>query len=83
MQAWICKYYVVFRLNMALFGVKVLLIEPGFFKTNMSDVAGLNKNTKMLWDKMPQEVRDDYGTDYLQNSKFGSSFYKFVCFLFK
>ncbi|KAM9835905.1 retinol dehydrogenase 7-like [Aulostomus maculatus] len=56
------------RLNMAPFDVKVLCIEPGFFKTNVTDAAILGRNIKMLWEKMPQEVRDDYGTDYLQKS---------------
>ncbi|XP_068612410.1 retinol dehydrogenase 7-like [Brachionichthys hirsutus] len=56
------------RINMAPFGVKVLCIEPGFFKTNMTDVSILSKNVKMLWDRMPQEVRDDYGSHYLQKT---------------
>ncbi|XP_042260509.1 retinol dehydrogenase 16-like [Thunnus maccoyii] len=56
------------RLGMAPFGVKVLCIEPGFFKTNVTDVAILSKNVKMLWDRLPQEVRDDYGQEYLQKS---------------
>lgn len=59
------------RLNMAPFGVKVLCIEPGFFKTNVTDAAILSKNVKSVWDKMPQEVRDDYGQEYLQKCKFG------------
>merc|ERR1712212_753405 len=53
------------RLNMAAFGVKVLCMEPGFFKTNVTDPAILGKDIKRLWDKMPQEVRDAYGPDYL------------------
>lgn len=53
------------------FGVKVLCIEPGFFKTNVTDVAILSRNTKMLWDKLPQEIRDEYGSDYLRKGKFG------------
>ncbi|XP_037131486.1 retinol dehydrogenase 7-like [Syngnathus acus] len=56
------------RLNMAPFGVKVLCIEPGFFKTNVTDAAILSKNIKMLWEKLPQEVRDDYGEEYLKKS---------------
>lgn len=53
------------RLNMAPFGVKVLCIEPGFFKTNVTDTAILSKNVKMLWERLPQDVRDDYGSEYL------------------
>lgn len=54
------------RLNMIPFGVKVLCIEPGFFKTNVTDVDIMGKNVKILWDKLPQEVKDDYGHDYVQ-----------------
>ncbi|XP_034032380.1 retinol dehydrogenase 16-like [Thalassophryne amazonica] len=54
------------RLNMMEFGVKVLCIEPGFFKTNVTDPGNLLKQTNILWNKLPQEVRDDYGPDYVQ-----------------
>lgn len=57
---------------MAAFDVKVLCIEPGFFKTNVTNAAILSKNVKMLWDKLPQDVRDDYGTEYLEKSQFTS-----------
>ncbi|KAK9524100.1 hypothetical protein VZT92_017967 [Zoarces viviparus] len=56
------------RLNMAPFGVKVLCIEPGFFKTNVTDTTILTNNVKTLWDKLPQDVKDDYGTEFLQKS---------------
>ncbi|XP_069577179.1 retinol dehydrogenase 7-like [Brachyistius frenatus] len=56
------------RLNMAPFGVKVLCIEPGFFKTNVTDSAILTKNVNTLWDRLPQDVKDDYGSDYLKRS---------------
>ncbi|XP_030603080.1 retinol dehydrogenase 7-like [Archocentrus centrarchus] len=56
------------RINMAPFGVKVLCIEPGFFKTNVTNSEILGKNVKMVWEKLPQEVRDDYGNEYLQKA---------------
>ncbi|XP_039649336.1 retinol dehydrogenase 16-like isoform X1 [Perca fluviatilis] len=56
------------RLNMAPFGVKVLCIEPGFFKTNVTDTTIITNNVNMLWERLPQETRDDYGTDYLKKS---------------
>ncbi|KAM9805043.1 dehydrogenase/reductase SDR family member 9 [Neosynchiropus ocellatus] len=52
------------RLNMAPFGIKVACIEPGFFKTNVTDVNLMKENVKKLWDRLPQDVRDDYGDDY-------------------
>lgn len=63
------------------FGVKVLCIEPGFFKTNVTDTAILSRNVKMLWDKLPQEVKDDYGPDYLGKGKFGSSFFLYYLYI--
>ncbi|XP_076004895.1 retinol dehydrogenase 7-like [Genypterus blacodes] len=54
------------RINMMPFGVKVLCIEPGFFKTNVTDAGILGRSIKTIWEKMPQEVRDDYGPDYLE-----------------
>ncbi|XP_030603101.1 retinol dehydrogenase 16-like [Archocentrus centrarchus] len=56
------------RINMAPFGVKVLCIEPGFFKTQMTSSEVVCNNIKMLWEKLPQEVRDDYGSEYQQKA---------------
>ena len=68
---------------MAPFGVKVLCIEPGFFKTNVTDTAILSNNIKKLWDKVPQEVKDDYGTGYIAKSKSGSTcFWSYCVFVF-
>ncbi|XP_029375278.1 retinol dehydrogenase 16-like [Echeneis naucrates] len=54
------------RINMAPFGVKVLCIEPGFFKTNVTDGKLHTKTVKMLWERLPQDVRDDYGHEYIE-----------------
>ncbi|XP_076025991.1 retinol dehydrogenase 7-like [Genypterus blacodes] len=56
------------RLNMAPFGVKVLCIEPGFFKTNVTNTQMLTKNLKILWDRLPQDVKDQYGPTFLDKS---------------
>ncbi|XP_076603104.1 retinol dehydrogenase 7-like isoform X2 [Chaetodon auriga] len=56
------------RLSMAPFGVKVACIEPGFFKTNVTDTVMVRKNVMKLWDRLPQNVKDDYGTDFLKLS---------------
>uniref|UniRef100_A0A3Q0SV17 Retinol dehydrogenase 5 (11-cis/9-cis) n=1 Tax=Amphilophus citrinellus TaxID=61819 RepID=A0A3Q0SV17_AMPCI len=64
------------RINMAPFGVKVLCIEPGFFKTQMTSSEVVCNNVKMLWEKLPQEVRDDYGSEYLQKALLSDRFDK-------
>ncbi|XP_061697464.1 retinol dehydrogenase 7-like [Syngnathoides biaculeatus] len=56
------------RLNLAPFAVKVLCVEPGFFKTNVTDPQILEKNGKKLWDRLPQDVKDDYGPDYVERA---------------
>ncbi|XP_028847267.1 dehydrogenase/reductase SDR family member 9 [Denticeps clupeoides] len=53
------------RRNMAPFGVEVLCIEPGFFKTAMTDVDMILNNHQRLWDRLSQDLKDDYGSDYL------------------
>lgn len=67
---------------MAPFDVKVLCIEPGFFKTNVTDAAILSRCVKTLWDRLPQEVKDDYGPDYIQKSKFRSCLFVVVVVFF-
>ncbi|XP_047456660.1 dehydrogenase/reductase SDR family member 9 [Mugil cephalus] len=56
------------RLNMAPFRVKVACIEPGFFKTNVTDTVALKNNMRKLWESLPQDVKDDYGHKFLDNA---------------
>ncbi|XP_023671792.1 dehydrogenase/reductase SDR family member 9 [Paramormyrops kingsleyae] len=53
------------RRNMVPFGVKVLCIEPGFFRTSVTDIDILRDCAKKLWTKLPQEIKDEYGSNYL------------------
>ncbi|KPP58521.1 Retinol dehydrogenase 3-like [Scleropages formosus] len=52
------------RRNMAPFGVKVLCIEPGFFKTAVTDTELVLRGTRKVWEKLPQETKEEYGNDY-------------------
>ncbi|XP_028291142.1 11-cis retinol dehydrogenase-like isoform X2 [Gouania willdenowi] len=54
------------RLDMVPFGVKVLCIEPGFFKTNVSNQTIVGNCLKKQYDKLPQDVKDDYGSIFLE-----------------
>lgn len=56
-------------LNMKPFGVKVACIEPGFFKTHVTDIVVMENGLKKLWDRLPQEVKDDYGQSFLELCK--------------
>ncbi|XP_052004634.1 retinol dehydrogenase 7-like [Xyrauchen texanus] len=57
------------RRNMAPFGVKVLCIEPGFFKTSVTDSGIIQSSLEKLWAKLPQDVKDEYGSDYVDRMK--------------
>ncbi|XP_066542706.1 dehydrogenase/reductase SDR family member 9 [Hoplias malabaricus] len=57
------------RVNMAPFGVKVLCIEPGFFKTNVTNTDIIQSSIEKLWNRLPQDVKSDYGSDYLDRVK--------------
>jgi len=59
------RHILCFSLNMAPFGVKVACIEPGFFKTTVTDTQMLKNNLKKLWDRLPQDTKDDYGPTFL------------------
>lgn len=52
------------RLDMRQFGVKVSMIEPGFFKTAVTQVEPIEADLKRLWTRLPQDVKDSYGSTY-------------------
>ncbi|NWS78603.1 H17B6 dehydrogenase, partial [Crotophaga sulcirostris] len=54
------------RLEMRDFGVKVSIIEPGYFKTNITNVENLEGNFIAMWEKLPEDTKASYGEDYLK-----------------
>ncbi|XP_064257333.1 retinol dehydrogenase 16-like [Passer domesticus] len=55
------------RLEMRNFGVKVCVIEPGYFKTMITNVENLEKNFYASWEKLPAEIKASYGEGYLKD----------------
>jgi len=59
------------RREMAPFGIRVHLIEPGFFKTNMVNVEQYAKQLRIQFDALADEPKKAYGeqtlTGYVQN----------------
>ncbi|XP_053311672.1 17-beta-hydroxysteroid dehydrogenase type 6-like [Spea bombifrons] len=49
------------RREMVPFGVKVSIIEPGFFKTRVTDGEILKDCLTKVWARLPEEVRRAYG----------------------
>ncbi|KAJ6656484.1 hypothetical protein lerEdw1_003772 [Lerista edwardsae] len=62
------------RRDMYHFGVKVSIVEPGFFKTAVTNLDSIEASLKQLWDRMSPEARQSYGEDffpkYLKIQKF-------------
>uniref|UniRef100_A0A669QA19 Retinol dehydrogenase 16 n=1 Tax=Phasianus colchicus TaxID=9054 RepID=A0A669QA19_PHACC len=55
------------RLEMQHFGVKVSIIEPGYFKTGITSTVGLEKSFLRTWERLPNETKASYGDKYLQD----------------
>ncbi|XP_014797080.1 PREDICTED: 11-cis retinol dehydrogenase-like, partial [Calidris pugnax] len=45
------------RRDMYHFGVSVSIVEPGFFKTAVTDLGGIEGSLRLLWDRLPPETR--------------------------
>lgn len=58
-----------FRLELSSFGVKVCIIEPGYFKTAVTDGKNFKESFNSIWERLPGEIRQAYGESYFQGSK--------------
>ncbi|XP_058529721.1 retinol dehydrogenase 16-like [Ochotona princeps] len=54
------------RRELSYFGVKVAIIEPGYFKTSMSSSEVFTRSFGELWDRASSEVKDLYGKKFLE-----------------
>ncbi|XP_005139668.3 retinol dehydrogenase 16-like [Melopsittacus undulatus] len=55
------------RLDMRSFGVKVSVIEPGYFQTNITNAENIQKHFMAIWEKLPEDIKADYGEGYLKH----------------
>ncbi|XP_062434667.1 dehydrogenase/reductase SDR family member 9 [Rhea pennata] len=54
------------RRDMKAFGVKVSCIEPGLFRTALSNPAKTMKEKEVIWNQLPLSIKKQYGNEYLQ-----------------
>lgn len=54
------------RREMVPFGVNVSIIEPGYFRTEISDSKRLLENIKNKWEKLPDEIQKSYGQAFFE-----------------
>ncbi|XP_067270856.1 retinol dehydrogenase 5 isoform X1 [Pseudorasbora parva] len=53
------------RRDIQNFGVNVCIIEPGFFKTQVTSLEPIEKELHRLWNQLTPEVKESYGEKYL------------------
>ncbi|XP_038170325.1 retinol dehydrogenase 16 isoform X1 [Arvicola amphibius] len=53
------------RRELSYFGVKVAIVEPGFFRTGITSSDRHFCSAKMLWDRASSEVKEVYGEKFL------------------
>uniref|UniRef100_A0A8C8RPG5 Retinol dehydrogenase 16 n=1 Tax=Pelusios castaneus TaxID=367368 RepID=A0A8C8RPG5_9SAUR len=54
------------RLEMLPFGVKVCMIEPGYFRTTITNPQLIAENITRKWEQLPEETKASYGENYFQ-----------------
>ncbi|XP_004647041.1 retinol dehydrogenase 16 [Octodon degus] len=54
------------RRELSYFGVKVAIIEPGLFQTNMTKTETFIRHTKELWNRVSSDVKEVYGERLLE-----------------
>ncbi|KAM3844094.1 retinol dehydrogenase 16-like [Vipera latastei] len=61
------------RLELSPFGVKVCIIEPGYFKTSITNEKILHENFRNIWERLPKETKEAYGERYFNSMIKGTS----------
>ena len=54
------------RREMYPWGIKVSLMEPGGFQTQISEPRKTEKQMRQGWDDLSEELKREYGKDYLE-----------------
>ncbi|KAM8794092.1 17-beta-hydroxysteroid dehydrogenase type 6-like [Eudromia elegans] len=55
------------RRDLHPFGVHVAIVEPGYFRTGMTDIGFNLQALERAWEQAPAHVRDSYGQHYYES----------------
>ncbi|XP_055269033.1 17-beta-hydroxysteroid dehydrogenase type 2 [Moschus berezovskii] len=69
-KAALIMFSSILRQELSKWGVKVSVIQPGGFKTNISGTSQMwEKLERTVLDNLSPEVREDYGQDYILSER--------------
>ncbi|XP_005345797.1 estradiol 17-beta-dehydrogenase 2 [Microtus ochrogaster] len=69
-KAALTMFSSIARLELSKWGVKVAIIQPGGFQTNVAGSPDIwDKMEKEILDDISQETQDDYGQDYIHTQR--------------
>ncbi|XP_069873039.1 estradiol 17-beta-dehydrogenase 2-like isoform X2 [Dipodomys merriami] len=75
-KAALTMFSSILRQELSKWGVKVIIIQPGGFRTNITGTSDVwDKMEKNILENLPQEVQEDYGQDYILRQR---NFLKFM-----
>ena len=52
------------------YGVTVHILEPGFFRTEITNKDKLFRRLDMVWNRLTPEEREEFGDEYFSDRKF-------------
>ncbi|XP_032276967.1 retinol dehydrogenase 16-like [Phoca vitulina] len=55
--------------ELSCFGVKVAMIEPGYFNTDVTNPEKISRATQEAWDQLSPEVKELYGEKFLASGE--------------
>ena len=58
------------RVELCNWEMKTILIEPGFFKTNMTGKNILGSQLDEMWSKLSEDKKLEYGEEFLKKSTY-------------
>lgn len=64
-----CTLPLACRRELSPFGVKVAIIQPGYFQTNIGNAGRDTASARIMWNQTSLEIKEIYGREFLTACK--------------